>query len=76
LRVNKKNDLVKQGVINVEQTKFLGKNALVSKMNRSTYFGKCSTCHEMCGLNIRPEVVEYPKKKGISKQLNLFKKTA
>jgi hypothetical protein len=76
LRVNKRNDLVKHGVINVEQTKFLGKNALVSKMNKSTYFGKCSTCHEMCGLNIRPEVVEYPKKKGIAKQLNLFKKTA
>ena len=74
LRINKRNDLVKNGIINVAETTFLGKKALVSKFNRSTYFGKCSTCHEMCGLNIKPENKMYPNKKGITKQLRLFKK--
>ena len=74
LRVNKRNDLVKNGVINVKETTFLGKKALVSKFNKSTYFGKCSTCHEMCGLNIKPKNKIYPDKKGITKQLILFKK--
>jgi len=74
LRVNKRNDLVKNGIINVAETTFLGKKALVSKLNRSTYFGMCSTCLEMCGLNIKPENKVYPNKKGITKQLRLFKK--
>lgn len=74
LRVNKRNPLVKDGVINVATTDFLGKKALVSKYKLSTYFGKCSTCHEMCGLNIKPTEQLYPNKKGITKQLKLFKK--
>lgn len=74
LRVNKRNYLVKNGIINVIETTFLGKKALVSKFNRNTYFGKCSTCHEMCGLNIKPKNKIYPTKKGIIKQLRLFKK--
>ena len=73
LRVNKRNELVKNGVIKVKETLFLDKKALVSKFNKSTYFGKCSTCHEMCGLNIKPENKIYPDKKGIIKQLKLFK---
>jgi hypothetical protein len=72
LRVNKKNDLVKNGVINVKQSKFLGKNALISKYNKKTYFGKCSTCKEMCGLNINQDVKTYPQKRGIIKQTKLF----
>jgi hypothetical protein len=74
LRVNKKNDLIKNGVINVKQTKFLGKKALVSKLNKKTYFGKCSTCKEMCGVNIEPLNKIYPTKRGISKQLSIFNK--
>lgn len=73
LRLNKRNDLIKSGIINVSETTFLGKKSLVSRLNRRTYFGKCSTCHEMCGLNINPSLIEYPEKKGISKQLQLFK---
>lgn len=74
LRVNKRNDLVKNETINVVETTFLGKKALVSKLNKSTYFSKCSTCKEMCGINIKIENKEYPQKKGIIKQLKLFKK--
>ena len=74
LRVNKNNDLVKSGVINVKQSEFLGKKALISKFNKSTYFGKCSTCHEMCGLNIKLNNREYPEKAGISKQIKIFKR--
>lgn len=73
LRLNKRNALVTDGVVKVSETTFLGKKALVSKFKPSTYFGKCSTCHEMCGLNIKPKVQQYPKKRGTVKQLKLFK---
>ena len=74
LRVNKKNKLVKDGVIKVKQATFLGKKATISKYNRKTYFGKCSNCHEMCGLNIKPNEQQYPDKPGTLKQLKIFKK--
>jgi len=51
-RASKQNQLVTEKIINVKKSKFLGKNALVSKFNKKTYFGKCSTCLEMCGLNV------------------------
>jgi hypothetical protein len=74
LRLNKRNVLVTDGVVKVSETTFLGKKALVSKFKPSTYFGKCSTCHEMCGLNIKPSIQQYPNKRGTIKQLKLFKK--
>lgn len=52
-RASKGNELIKKGIINVKKSKFLGKNALISKFNKKTYFGKCGTCLEMCGLNIK-----------------------
>lgn len=72
LRVNKNNRLAKDGVINVTESTFLGKKAIISKFKKSTYFGKCSTCHEMCGLNIKTNYI-YPEKRGTTKQLSLFK---
>jgi hypothetical protein len=51
-RASKKNKLVTEGVINIHKTKFLGKNALVSKMNKKTYFGNCKNCLEMCGVKM------------------------
>lgn len=51
-RASKKNKLVIDGVINIHRTKFLGKNALVSKMNKKTYFGNCKNCLEMCGVKM------------------------
>lgn len=73
LRVNKNNKLIKDGIINVSESTFLGNKTLISKFKPSTYFGKCSTCHEMCGVNIKDVNKEYPDKRGISKQLSLFK---
>lgn len=73
LRVNKRNKLVRDGVINVRTSDFLGKKALISRYNPSTYFGKCSTCHEMCGLNIKTDETLYPKKRGTSRQMSMFK---
>jgi hypothetical protein len=70
LRVNNKNRFVKEGIIKVEKTKFLGKNALVSKYNKSTYFDKCSTCFEMCGVNVKSD----NEKKRSNVQLKMFKK--
>ena len=73
-RPSKTNKLVTENVINVTNTKFMdNKKTLVSKFNKSTYLGKCSTCHEMCGVNIKPKNKIYPAKRGITKQLLLFK---
>lgn len=49
-RVSKNNDLVKSGIINISETKFLGKKCNVSKYNRKAYFGNCENCIEKCGL--------------------------
>jgi hypothetical protein len=73
LRVNPRNNLIKNGVINTQQTTFLGKKALVSKFKKSTYFGKCSTCYEMCGVNVKVINRIYPTKPGITKQTKIFK---
>jgi len=70
LRVNNKNKYLKDGIIKVEKTKFLGKNTLVSKYNKSTYFDKCSTCFEMCGVNVESD----NEKKRSNVQLKIFKK--
>lgn len=51
-RASKSNPLVKDGIIKTHKTKFLGKNALVSKYNKKTYFGKCGPCAEKCGVGI------------------------
>jgi hypothetical protein len=72
LRISKNNKYYKKSIINVKKTKFLGKNAIVSKYNKKTYFGKCSSCLEMCGLNVKVENKIYPEKKGILKQLKIF----
>lgn len=74
-RVSKGNKLVTDWIINVSKTLFLWKNALVSKLNKNTYFWKCENCYEMCGVNMKPKVKMYPDKKGITKQLLLFKKS-
>lgn len=51
-RPTKSNKLVTDGVINVRKEVFNGKKQLASKLNRKTYMGKCSTCKEMCGVNV------------------------
>lgn len=74
-RPSKKNRLVTDGVINTSIVRFMDNDkTLVSKFSKSTYLGKCSTCKEMCGVNIKVKNQEYPEKNGIVKQLKLFKK--
>lgn len=73
LRVSKNNPLVKDGVINVKESTFLGKKALISKFNKKTYFGKCSNCHEMCGIKMSNEAHQYSTEIPIFKQLALFR---
>jgi len=68
-RTNKNSQFVKDGIIKVRKSKFLGKNTLASKFNKKTYLGQCSTCKEMCGLNINKE---YLNKKPLLKQLSLI----
>jgi hypothetical protein len=72
LRVNKSNHFVKDGIIKVKQSTFLGKKALISKFNKKTYFGKCSNCHEMCGIKINNEAHNYVSGVPLVKQLVLF----
>lgn len=48
-RCTKSNPMVKEGLINVKQGKFLGNKILISKENKKTYMGKCDNCLEMCG---------------------------
>lgn len=52
LRVNKNNRLLKDGIINVHKSKFLGKVQLLSKYNKKTYIGNCKNCLEMCGVTM------------------------
>lgn len=73
-RPAKNNPFVLYKIINTKIGVFNGHKALMSKYNKKTYVGKCSTCHEMCGLNIKNEMYTYTNKPGVIKQLNLFKK--
>ena len=47
------NHFVVNGIINVEKVRFLKKDMLASRRNKSTYFGRCETCPEMCGINVK-----------------------
>lgn len=70
LRLNKNNPYIKSNIILVTKSKFLGKNAIISKYNKKTYFGKCSACIEMCGIKSDTEIKENRKK--LSKQVKIF----
>lgn len=72
LRVNKNNQLVKDGIINIKEATFLGKKTHISKFNRKTYFGKCSNCHEMCGVNFKTKE-SYKTDITLYKQTKLFR---
>lgn len=49
-RCGTSNELYKEGIINIKETKFLGKKCYVSKFNKKTFFGKCDACIEKCGV--------------------------
>ena len=53
LRVSPNNKYVLDGILNIERVKFLGNLRYVSRYNKNTYFGRCETCPEMCGLNVK-----------------------
>lgn len=50
-RPSKNNLLVKSGIINIENIKFLKSNIIASRYNKNTYFGNCKSCKDMCGIN-------------------------
>ena len=52
LRVSKTNNLVVKGIINIEKATFLNNTSYISRLNKNTYFGECSECPEMCGINL------------------------
>ena len=51
-RCSKSNQLYKDSIINIKETKFLGDKCYVSKYNPKTYFGNCNNCIEKCGINM------------------------
>ena len=51
-RPNAKNPLIVNGVIKTEKVKFLKQKMLASMRNKETYFGRCETCPDMCGINL------------------------
>jgi len=51
-RVSLNNRLVKNEIINIEKVKFLSSNVWASIYNKDTFFGLCSNCNEMCGVNL------------------------
>jgi hypothetical protein len=52
-RPSSKNEFVINEIINVKKMGFMKSKALVSKFNKKAYLGKCGTCLEMCGLNVK-----------------------
>jgi hypothetical protein len=48
-RPSKGNYLIKESIIKVKNSKFLGKKILVSKFNKKAYTGNCKNCLELCG---------------------------
>ena len=52
-RPSSKNKFVTDKIINVKKMGFMKSKALVSKFNKKAYLGKCNSCLEMCGLNVR-----------------------
>jgi len=52
-RPSSKNKFVLDKVINVKKMGFMKSKALVSKFNKKAYLGKCNSCLEMCGLNVK-----------------------
>jgi hypothetical protein len=70
-RPSKKNKFITDGIINVKEQVFNGKKQLASKFNKKTYMGKCSTCKEMCGVNIQTPHT-YLNKRALVKQLPIF----
>ena len=73
-RPNKNNYYVTQNIIKVKKGKFLDNNkTLMSKHNNNIFTGKCVNCHQMCGVTMKLTNKQFPNKKGIIKQLSIFK---
>lgn len=68
-RPSKKNQLIVNNIINSKVGVFNGSKQLMSKYNKKTYSGKCSTCQEMCGITLKNDY-DFPIKR--TKQLTLL----
>ena len=51
-RPSSKNEFVVNKIINVKKMAFMKTKALVSKLNKKAFLGKCENCLEMCGLKL------------------------
>lgn len=71
-RPNKNNKLISEGIINAKTGVFNGHKALMSKFNKKTYIGKCGSCKEMCGINIKNNNYDYLNTKKLLKQQSIF----
>lgn len=72
-RPDKNSHWVTSGIINVKKARFSGNTKqLVSKFNKKTYLGKCSTCHQMCGVTMLNTSHNYTPDNPIVHQQSLF----
>lgn len=69
-RPSKGNEWVKAGIINVKNQFFNGRKQLASKRDKRIYMGKCSTCTDMCGINLACEQ-KYSNRPGVMRQMQL-----
>lgn len=51
-RPSASNPFIERGVINVKKVPFLKAKMLASVYNQGTYFGRCETCPDMCGVTV------------------------
>ncbi|CAB4218085.1 hypothetical protein UFOVP1605_3 [uncultured Caudovirales phage] len=59
-RPAKNNHFVASGIVNIKVGIFNGHKAIISKFNKKTFAGKCSSCIEMCGVNIGKQKLKKP----------------
>lgn len=52
-RPSSKNDFVLNGIINVKKMAFMKSKQLISKFNKKAFTGKCESCLDMCGINLK-----------------------
>lgn len=51
-RPSSKNEFVLNNIIKVKKMGFMKSKALVSKLNKKAFLGKCENCLEMCGIKL------------------------
>lgn len=71
LRVGRRNQLARDGVVILKPHVFNGRKTLASRFNPDSYMGKCGGCTEQCGVGIG---LKHQNRPGVKTQPDLFRK--